>query len=298
MLDGKCQVMDIGKRRAFTLIELLVVIAIIALLLSILIPSLRIAKQKAIAILCLFNQKNIILAWQTYNVDNDGKIVNGYCYDLGMRSQGGDGCWVEPSQDDNGTYLGTPGLDIPLAYRLNGLRKGLLFPYLNTIDVFHCPGDRRFKKGTSIGSSPAYQIYRTYSISDSAIANEERDARCAELGYRTAKRITEIRSPANKYILVEEPYDGRAINYNDASWNFNYLGGYFWDPLGIYHNDSCTLSYADTHAESYKFRDPRTIEYFTDRAAYEARYGSRPSENDNEDVRYFKNNWPGTPINR
>ena len=129
MLYGKSQVMDIRKRLAFTLIELLVVIAIIALLLSILIPSLNIVKQKASAILCLSNQKNIIIAWQTYTTVNDGKIVNGYCYDLGMRSQDGEGCWVEPPQDDNGTYLGTPGLDIPLAYRLNGLRKGLLFPY-------------------------------------------------------------------------------------------------------------------------------------------------------------------------
>ena len=71
------------KIQGFTLIELLVVIAIIALLLSIIIPSLKVAKQKASAVSCLSNQKNIILAWQAYTLENDVKIVNGYCWNPG-----------------------------------------------------------------------------------------------------------------------------------------------------------------------------------------------------------------------
>ncbi len=56
-------------RCAFTLIELLVVIAIIALLVSILMPSLQKAKEMAKDVVCLSHQKNISLAIYLYAQD-------------------------------------------------------------------------------------------------------------------------------------------------------------------------------------------------------------------------------------
>ena len=59
-------------RKAFTLIELLVVIAIIALLVSLLVPSLKVAKRMAEQALCMSNQRQIAIALNYYATDDDG----------------------------------------------------------------------------------------------------------------------------------------------------------------------------------------------------------------------------------
>ncbi|MCE5185241.1 MAG: prepilin-type N-terminal cleavage/methylation domain-containing protein [Planctomycetaceae bacterium] len=63
------------KRKAFTLIELLVVIAIIALLLSIIMPSLRKAKEAAQRIVCLNNYKSVGTANGIYANEHKGWFV-------------------------------------------------------------------------------------------------------------------------------------------------------------------------------------------------------------------------------
>lgn len=66
------------SKPGFSLIELLVVIAIIAVLMSILMPTLRLARQQARATGCLANLRQWGLIYNLYLTDNDGRFYSGY----------------------------------------------------------------------------------------------------------------------------------------------------------------------------------------------------------------------------
>lgn len=63
------------KRKAFTLVELLVVVSIIALLIAILLPSLKRARQQAKQVVCSSNMRSLVLAVHEYAVANDDRLV-------------------------------------------------------------------------------------------------------------------------------------------------------------------------------------------------------------------------------
>jgi prepilin-type N-terminal cleavage/methylation domain-containing protein/prepilin-type processing-associated H-X9-DG protein len=65
-----------GRVHGFTLIELLVVVAIVALLADLLLPAVRLVRDKARAVTCGNTLRQIGLAADAYQADHDGIIVD------------------------------------------------------------------------------------------------------------------------------------------------------------------------------------------------------------------------------
>ena len=103
------------KKAGFTLIELLVVISIIALLLSILIPSLRKAKMQCRQVICASNLRQTSLTVYFYAEDNKSTLP----YIPGVTDE----CSTGP----NLYRVGNRGLDL------------LLELYFETFKIWHCP---------------------------------------------------------------------------------------------------------------------------------------------------------------
>jgi prepilin-type N-terminal cleavage/methylation domain-containing protein/prepilin-type processing-associated H-X9-DG protein len=66
------------KQKSFTLIELLVVVAIIAVLVSILLPALKIARWQAKTTLCSSNQRQIGISVYYFSQNNNGNLPTNY----------------------------------------------------------------------------------------------------------------------------------------------------------------------------------------------------------------------------
>jgi prepilin-type N-terminal cleavage/methylation domain-containing protein len=79
------------KRTAFTLIELLVVIAIIAILMGILMPTLRKAREQARGTGCMANLRQWALVFSMYLDDNNGRYYSGLV--KGSEGNVGNGEW-------------------------------------------------------------------------------------------------------------------------------------------------------------------------------------------------------------
>lgn len=264
------------RRKGFTLIELLVVIAIIALLLSVMVPSLRIAKEYAAAAVCLTNQKNLCLAWTMYAEDNETYLVGGSTY-YGSNN-GTPYRWVEPPLNrdtDNPEVTGTASV-ISLETRINGIRAGRLFPYTQDHELYHCPADRTFVKEPD----PAYAAYRSYAIS--GLMNGEhfatRDGLYGKITgewvvagggrkLRVATKMGQINNPGSKLVFMEEDVLAKDPRQQWNAGGFVLMYGNkpnadpdsWWDWPADFHNDSSTIGYADGHAERVRWQDPYTL---------------------------------------
>jgi prepilin-type N-terminal cleavage/methylation domain-containing protein len=213
------------KKEGFTLIELLVVIAIIALLLSVLLPALNRVKEAGKRAHCLFNVKSLATAWVLYVQENDGRFPRALTSDDG---------WIRAIPG----YLFNPE-EAP-ALQIEALEKGLLFPYVNTPDVFRCPVAKKDE-------------LRTYSMTH---ALNGWDGVGPAYGGEVLTRIHEIKNAGNRIVFLDDfirDWDACWMIYNDREM--------WWNTTPIRHGSGGNVfSFADTHSEFWSWSDQRTID--------------------------------------
>lgn len=162
------------KQKAFTLIELLVVIAMIAVLMAILMPALRAAKDQGKKAVCTSHVKGLVLALKMYTDDYNGNTH------IAPNNGLWDNAWQHPTivtqygPNDSYAYWG-------ISY----------FPYARNKKIFYCPGKIRVDDWPEWGApwgrqSQEYFKYCSYGL-NSYVARERENP------------VTKMKRPTNIY---------------------------------------------------------------------------------------------------
>ena len=216
-----------NTRKNFTLIELLVVIAIIAILAAMLLPALSKAREKARAISCTSNEKQLMLGVLQYVNDNNDSLPF---------------LWY---------YRKSDSVSIPANNGVTGFSDyvwySYIYPFVGDVKTYQCPSTSHFN--TKIGYGFAYQTnqygmpYRT-----------DRDA-CLARG-----PIHVHKTPSQTFYMADNNTNtaNKNIVYgpqcNPTTWTDTTVNGY----VGNHHGGGANAGHLDGHVANYK------LDYFKD----------------------------------
>jgi prepilin-type N-terminal cleavage/methylation domain-containing protein/prepilin-type processing-associated H-X9-DG protein len=244
------------KTSGFTLIELLVVIAIIAILLSMMMPSLKAAKEKSRQVVCSTNLHGLTTAWEIYSHNNNFQLCPPF-------TGGEDGeevkSWVDDGRKDDGlNYKG--GTDL-------AIRDGLLWQSTEELDLYKCPTDKSKR-------------LRSYALSFTMGGRFglERDDDTGEIIGNIIERdgivpITKTPKTAGKLVFIDaEPgclcsnkWIGGSftpINRLSMKWNRKAIRS----DMTARHSGGCNVSFADGSCSSWKWQEIDTISFIEDKS--------------------------------
>ncbi len=248
-IDKQCS----RARRAFTLIELLVVIAIIAILAGMLLPALNNAKVKAQGIQCMSNLKQLQLGHLMYPDDNAGVLVPNI--ESGAPDQvswiaGGLDFSANQWDNTNTLYLTDP-------------RYARLSPYTGrTAGIYKCPADRSMVNILGRMMPRVRSVAMSVAVGDPGGEGWLNSQSTSPRGYKMFFKTSDFASTraSDIHVFVDEHPD----SINNGAFGVwmanprNPAQAWIFDYPASYHNGACGFSFADGHAITKKWLDPRT----------------------------------------
>ena len=229
-------------RRGFTLVELLVVIGIIALLMSILLPSLNRARENAKQVQCLSNLRQVSLAIVMYTQNNKDLMPGA-----------GEG---PPQKKWDWIYWDARTGNLPFT----NLNECALAPYLSqggrmNPEYFRCPSDRAEEHISVYGGR--YPYYFSYTM-NCYLADNSR-------AYATGLSISDpnrqknfksayIKRPSRKVLLIDEnertANDGLWVPGQDSTGFIDQLSDRHEVRKDVYKKEGRgNMAFADGHGE-------------------------------------------------
>lgn len=248
--------------RGFTLIELLVVVSIIALLVAILLPSLRAAREAAKRTLCQTNQKQIAHAWQMYLDDaaHRDRFLRGanaeWIYG-GQQGAAGPAWGGNPNFPIARVLNRYVGLD-PVSGRFAPPGIGQNRTPDRSAELFRCPNDE------GIDAEPTL-LFESYGNSYRLNQFLCFDSLAWVSGHPYATIVNSMNARGRDLVRSKVNFDpARLVHFGDAGWadTWNPLKTWEQSEISFWHRQRAmhNLAFLDGHVEFLRLKKGLLVE--------------------------------------